>query len=147
MLLYCVFSQFFLIFVGRANKFSTYLCELVDLCNGVLLILDGAIVESVTMRLIVQECAHVERRQEATVVRGCVGLPAHVDAACRSAAAGVGGGRESARLLFFEGRGVGVREAIAALRPGVLPRSRPAAGRARRRRGADAEEERQLFGR
>jgi hypothetical protein len=74
------------------------------------------VVESVTVRacvrLMLQECARVERRQEAPVVRASVGLPARVDAACRRAAAAAagsgGGGGESARLLFFEGRCVGV---------------------------------------
>jgi hypothetical protein len=67
--------------------------------------------------------------------------------ACRRAAASTGGGRESARLLFFQGRDIGVCEAFVPLRPGVLPQGSPTVGRARRRRGANAEEERKVFGR
>ena len=82
------------------------------------------------------------------MVRTSVGLPAPVDAACRCAAAtaGSGGGGDSALLFFCEDRGVGAREAFVSLRPGVLPRGRSAAGRARRRRGAGADAE-ELLGR
>jgi hypothetical protein len=103
--------EIFLFFCGKGYKLYLCPCPCVCAiaCSGSVYFgqCDRTLNLWPCVRLVLQEWARVERRQEAPVVRWSVGLPAPVDAACRRAA-GSGGGEESARLLFFEGRGVGV---------------------------------------